>query len=282
MIPAPFEYIRAGSIDEALDALADPDAKVLAGGHSLVPLLKLRVVRPSLLVDIGGLDLRGVDANCDTISVGALTTYEDFARGGEDAPDVLRECAAAVGDLQVRNHGTLGGGVAHGDPASDVAAAVLALEATLRLRSKAGTRECAAGDFFRGPFTTALEQQELLTEIVVPRAQAGEGSAYASVEDPASGYALAGAAVLARVENGALASCAVAITGAAAQPLRLRETEAALLGGAGTVDAVEQTLSGLELPLDGADADYRRHVIAVVVTRALHTARARAERGAAT
>ncbi len=144
MIPASVEYVRASSIDQALEALADPEAKVLAGGHSLVPMMKLRLAFPSLLVDIGRLELRGLDAAGGAITVGALTTYDELLRAdGPVLPDALRESAAAVGDVQVRNMGTVGGAIAHADPASDMAAAVLALGARLRLRSAAGTRDCA-------------------------------------------------------------------------------------------------------------------------------------------
>jgi carbon-monoxide dehydrogenase medium subunit len=281
VIPAAFDYVRAGSAEEAIEALSDPEAKVLAGGHSLLPMMKLRLARPSRLVDIGGLDFRGVADSGGEIAIGALTTYEDFARL-DGIPDALRECAASVGDLQVRNAGTVGGGIAHGDPASDFAAGVLALEARLRLRSATGTRECAADEFFISPFTTGLEQQELLTEIVVARPQAGEGSAYVSVEDPASGYALAGAAARVSLESGGLSSCTIALTGAAGWPARLRGVETALLAsdGAAGVDVVRQALSDLELDIEGDEAEYRRQLVAVVVSRAVQEARGRAERGA--
>jgi len=276
LIAAAFEYTRAGSIEDALEALADPEARAIAGGHSLVPMMKLRLARPSRLVDIGGLDFRGVTDDREELRIGALTTYDELVRldAALGLPDALRECASSVGDLQVRNAGTVGGGIAHGDPASDLAAGVLALEARLRIRSTSGTRECPADEFFLGPFTTALEQQELLTEILVPRPRLGEGSAYASITDPASGYPLAGAAARIRVEAGRIVSCTVGLTGIGACPARVSAVEAAVLGG----DLpVARAVSGALVGRDLVDDDpYRRQLVAVTVTRALETACARA------
>ena len=267
MIPAGFEYACPQTAAEALAALADPEAKAIAGGHSLVPLMKLRVVRPSLLVDLAGLGLRGAGGDDAELELGALMTYDELLRLDSGVPDALREAAASVGDLQVRNAGTLGGALAHGDPASDLAAAALALGATLRLRSGSGARTVAAADFFVGPFVTALAQQELLEAIRVPRAVAGEGSAYASIEDPASGYPLAGAAV--RVRDGEIR---VGMTGLSGRPVAFTlET--------GGDDEVRETVAALEMTADADDAAYRRQLAAVVVGRALATARARAEQG---
>ena len=158
MIPAAFGHVRPDSVEQALVELADPDAKAIAGGHSLLPLMKLRLARPSLLVDLDGLDLRGVSVDGDTIRLGPLTTYDELLSLDVSVPlpAALRDCASAVGDLQVRNAGTVGGGLAHADPASDFAAGAIAVGATLVLQSLAGTREVAAADFFVGPFTTLL------------------------------------------------------------------------------------------------------------------------------
>jgi carbon-monoxide dehydrogenase medium subunit len=275
MIPASFEYVRPSTIEEALEALADPEAKAIAGGHSLVPMMKLRLARPTLLVDLEGLALRGVREDGDAIRIGALTTYEELLAldGAVAVPDALRDCAATVGDLQVRNAGTLGGAIAHGDPASDVAAGVIALEATLRLRSATGVRECMADDFFIGPFTTRLEQQELLDEIVVERQRPGEGSAYVSIEDPASGYPLAGAAVRVRVEQGRLTSCTVGMTGVGAKPLRAAGIEDALLTGGDLHAALPEVAAA------GGDVAYRRQLALVVTERAFASARRRAGGG---
>jgi len=270
VIPAALEYVRPATLEEAFAALADPDAKAIAGGHSLVPMLKLRLARPARLVDLAPLGLRGVAVAGGAVRIGALTTYDDLLSLGEEVPlpGALRDCAAAVGDVQVRNAGTLGGSVVHGDPASDLAAGVIAVGASLVLRSPSGSREVAAEDFFLGPFATALAQQELLTELVVPVPGPGEGSAYVAFEDPASGYPLAGAAVRVGPEG-----CAVGLTGLAAQPLRAPAVEAAIASG-GDVGAA---LEGIEILEHDGDVEYRRRLGAVAVERALAAARARAE-----
>ena len=262
MIPAAVRYVRASSLENALEALREPDAKVLAGGQSLIPVLKLRIVRPSVLVDIGGLGLGGIEIAGDELRIGALTTWDDLASAPElarPALAALAECAADVGDLQVRNRGTLGGSLAHADPASDVLAVVLALGARLEIRSPGGERSLPAGDFVLGPFTTALDPRELLTSVVFPLPEPGSGSAYVAVEHPASGFALAGAAAL--VGPGGTSS--VALTGVGARPTLLSE------GG---------TLDGVEIYRDRfAPEGYRRHVAGVVVRRALELAWQRAE-----
>jgi aerobic carbon-monoxide dehydrogenase medium subunit len=245
MIPAEFAYLRPASLDEALDALADPEAKAIAGGHSLLPMMKLRLARPATLVDIAALDLRGVSTRQDTLRIGALTTYDELLRRPE-LPQALREAAMAVGDVQVRNAGTIGGALAHADPACDIAAAVLALRGRLRVRSPAGEREVAADGFFEGPFTTSLGPQELLTELVIPLD--GGRSAYVSFEDRASGYPLAGAAVHV---NGVTT---VALTGYGSHP---------------------RIVDGDVGEAYGPDADHRRRLAEIAIERAT----ARAERG---
>jgi carbon-monoxide dehydrogenase medium subunit len=270
MIPAAFDYVRPDSLDEALAELADPEAKAIAGGHSLLPMMKLRLVRPSRLVDLAGLDLGGVVVDSGTIRIGALTTYDELLSLRDDVPlpGAICDAAAEVGDVQVRNAGTVGGALAHGDPASDFAAAVIATGTTLLLRSPDGEREVAAEAFFVGPFTTLLTQQELLRELCVPVPAAGEGSAYVAFEDPASGYPLAGAAVRA----GSDGRCTVGLTGIAAQPRRATAVEEAIGAGAGLGEPLD-TL-GL-VSLDG-DAEHRRQLAIVAVERALDTARRRA------
>jgi carbon-monoxide dehydrogenase medium subunit len=264
VIPAHFDYERPDSIEEALELLADPEAKVLAGGHSLLPMMKLRLARPEKLVDIGRLEFRGVMQAAGELRIGALTTYDELLRFDGPLPDALREAAASVGDRQVRNAGTLGGALAHGDPGSDVAAAAIALDARLQLRSLDGTREVTADGFFLGPFTTGLEQQELLVEIVVPPPEPGEASAYASVDDPASGYPIAGAAARVRGD-----SWSVALTGVGAHPARL----AGLGQGVPSVEAARVALG--EPDAHDPDSDYRLELAAVVVARACGAAAAR-------
>jgi carbon-monoxide dehydrogenase medium subunit len=271
MIPAAFSYVRPGSLEEALAELADPDAKAIAGGHSLLPMMKLRLARPSRLVDLAGLELAGVAVEGDAIRIGALTTYDQLLALGEDVPlpGALRDAAADVGDAQVRNAGTVGGALAHGDPASDFAAAVIATGTTLVLRSPEAEREVAAEEFFVGPFTTLLGQQELLLELRVPAPAAGEGSAYVAFEDPASGYPLAGAAVRVDSDGGFM----VGLTGIGAQPVRARAVEDAIAAGADLGEAIDAV--GV-LALAG-DAEHRRQLAIVAVARALAHAQRRAE-----
>jgi len=272
VIPAAFDYVRPGSLDEALAELADPEAKAIAGGHSLLPMMKLRLARPARLVDLAGLGLSGVSVDDGTLRIGALTTYDELLSLGEDVPfpGALRDAAADVGDVQVRNAGTVGGALAHGDPASDFAAAVIATGTTLLLRSPEGEREVAAEEFFVGPFTTLLGGQELLLELRVPVPAAGEGSAYVAFEDPASGYPLAGAAVRVAPDAGPT----IGLTGIGAQPLRARAVEEAIEARADVGEAIDTI--GL-MALDG-DAEHRRQLAIVAVTRALDTARRRGER----
>jgi carbon-monoxide dehydrogenase medium subunit len=241
VIPAAVEYVRPSTVDEALELLAEPDAKVIAGGHSLLPLMKLRFARPALLVDVGGLDLRGVSMDGETLRIGALTTYDDLLSLDDSVPlpAALRDCAASVGDVQVRNAGTVGGALAHGDPASDLAAGMIAVGAIFVLRSPSGTREVPAEQFFVGPFTTVLEQQELLVEVRVPVVR--EPSSYVSFDDHASGYPLAGAAVCGAV---------IGLTGVGAKPVRAPD----------------------DLDELGVD-DYRRQLVSVAIERARRAAR---------
>jgi carbon-monoxide dehydrogenase medium subunit len=261
MIPAEVDYIRASSLEEALAALADPDAKALAGGQSLVSVLKLRLVRPKLLVDIGGLELRGVDELDGQLRVGALTTWSELAESPElrrPALAALTQCATGVGDLQVRNRGTVGGSLAHADPASDLPAVLLALGASVVLRSAKGERSVPASDFFLGPFSTALQLGELLTGVFVPLPPRGTGSAYASVEHPASGFALAGAAALVQADG----TRSIAVTGVSGQPF---VSDAA--------DKPEEALASVDVFGDHfASEEYRRHLAAVVIRRALDRA----------
>jgi carbon-monoxide dehydrogenase medium subunit len=267
VIPAPVDYVRANSVDEALEALGTPESRPLAGGQSLLPLMKLRIARPSLVVDIGRLDLAGLDVGSRELRIGALTTWDELSRApGLRAPALaaIAECAARIGDLQVRNRGTIGGSLVHADPASDMTAVVLALGSTLRLRSRAGERTVAADDFFEGAFVTVREEQELLTDVSVPTLPPDSGSAYCSVEHPASGFALAGAAALVTVEAGGAIRVSLALTGVAGRPLRVP-----------LADAAEAERAVAEVDMDSADG-YRRQLATVVARRAIGRALARA------
>jgi carbon-monoxide dehydrogenase medium subunit len=262
VIPAETRYARASDLDHALELLAEPDAKVIAGGQSLIPVMKLRIARPELVVDISRLDLRGVVTRNDDLHIGPLTTWDDLASTdalSRPALAAIGECVRGIGDLQVRNLGTIGGSIAHADPASDMPAVLLALGAHLTLRSPAGAREVTLADLLVGPFMTTLGAQELVTDIVVPVPARGSGSAYASVEHPASGFALAGAAVLVTPD-----SETVALTGVGATPFVLPPGE------------LRDAIAAAEIFGDRfAPAEYRRDLAATLADRALATARAR-------
>jgi len=266
VIPASVGYLRASSLEEALDALGAEDAKALAGGQSLLPVMKLRIARPTLLVDIGRLELAGVEIGDGELRIGPLTTWDELEHAdalGTPALAAFGECAAGVGDLQVRNRGTVGGSMAHADPASDLPAVLLAFGARLAVRSPDDERTVETADFFRGPFTTSLSDRELITDMIVPVPPPGSGSAYVSVEHPASGFALAGAAALVRPDG----SASVAVTGVGSTPFLLRADR-----------NPAEALAEAEIYGDRfAPAEYRRHLATVVVRRALERARQRAE-----
>ncbi len=274
MIPAPTRYLRPASLAEAVDALAEPDARALAGGQSLLPAMKLRLARPSLLVDIGRLPLGGIAAADGETRIGALATWRELAASPLfQRPELaaVAECAAGIGDLQVRNRGTLGGGLAHADPAADMPAVALALSARLVVHGPGGRRQLSCADLYLGPFTTALAPQELIVEVLVPEPPPGSGSAYVAVEHPASGFALAGACALVLPDG----STRLALTGVAGRPFLLTPGD-----GPEALAAVEEALAGAEVASDRyAPADYRRHLAGVVARRALARARARAEEG---
>ena len=282
MIPAAFDYVRATSLVDALVRLASGDGsvKAIAGGQSILPLMKLRLARPETLVDIGRLaELRGVRRLPDgRVSVGALTTYDEMIRD-----DVLRhygllkDALPNIGDVQVRNRGTIGGAIAHADPASDMPAILLALDAEIVARSTRGERAIAATAFFQGAFTTALESDELITEIRLPGGRDDAGSAYRAIEQPASGYSIAGvAAVVAAQSAGRWGLCAVGVTGVGDHPYRASAVEVAVLAGASFGDASSHATDGIRVASDiHADAEYRAHVATVQVRRALEAAAAR-------
>jgi aerobic carbon-monoxide dehydrogenase medium subunit len=264
VIPATFDYEVASSVKHAVELLGQEDAKLLAGGHSLLPAMRLRIARPALLVDIGRLDgMSYVREDGDAIAIGALTRHHDLANDDVLAErcDVLADAAAQVGDPQVRHRGTIGGSVAHGDPASDLPTVLLALDAEFSVVGPEGVRRIPAGDFFQGVFQTALGPQEVLTEIRVPRAT----GRYLKFNRRAQDWATVGVAV-AHV-NG---DVRVALTSMGATPLRAPAVEDAIASGADAASAAERADEGTS-PADDTNgsADYRRHLVRVLVRRAL-------------
>jgi aerobic carbon-monoxide dehydrogenase medium subunit len=274
VIPAAFDYVRAGSAAEAIAAIAEhgEDAKFLAGGMSLLPIMKLRLATPTVLVDVGRVrDLSYVRDAGDHIAIGALTRHRDLETDDLLARDcgVLKAVAAQVGDNQVRHRGTIGGSVAHGDPASDLPAALLALDATFVLQGSGGERTVAAVDFFQGFLETALAPDELLTEIRVPKAGA-DGFAFEKFNRRAQDWAIVGA-VAARVDG----AMRVALVNMGSTPLRASGVEAALAGGASPADAAGAAAEGTEPPADlNASVEFREHLARVLVRRALEAASA--------
>jgi carbon-monoxide dehydrogenase medium subunit len=271
VIPASFDYVRADSADAALAALADQgdEAKLLAGGMSLLPLMKLRLATPAVLVDVGRLrELSYVRDGGDHLAIGALTRHRDLEvselLAAQCAP--LRGVAAEVGDNQVRHRGTIGGSVAHGDPASDLPAVLLALDARLSVRGPAGERELAATDFFRGFLETELAPDELLTEIRVPKVP-GASFSYQKFNRRAQDWAIVGALV---ISNGATR---VALVNMGSTPLRAVAVEEALAAGASPADAAARAAEGTEAPSDlNATPEFREHLARVLVRRALEAA----------
>jgi carbon-monoxide dehydrogenase medium subunit len=275
MIPAPFEYRRVDTVDEAIQALSDgPDAKLLAGGHSLLPLMKLRLARPSLLVDISRLeDLKYVKEDGDRVAIGALTRHHDVANSEvlQELCPIVSYAAGEIGDPQVRHVGTIGGSVAHADPASDMPSVLLALDAEMEVRGPGGVRNVGAGDFFKGLFEPDLATDEVLTEIRVPKT-AGRGWSYLKFHRRAQDWALVGVAALA--QNGAGPS--VALTNMADRPVRAAGVEEALAGGADPAAASERAAEGTSPPSDAfASAEYRGELVKVLVRRAIEEAQAR-------
>jgi carbon-monoxide dehydrogenase medium subunit len=271
MIPAPFAYQRATSADEALSLAAEAgeDAKFLAGGHSLLPLMKLRFAVPEVLIDIGRLrDLSYIRDEGDVIAVGALTRHHDLEHSGLLAAELplLAHAAGAVGDPQVRHRGTIGGSLAHGDPASDLPAVILALDATLVIRGPSGQREIAASDFFQGLFETALEPGELLTEIRIAKPQT-RGWSFQKFTKRAIDWAIVGVA---------LQGDRVALVNMSAAPMRAAAVEGALAEGATPQEAAAHAAEGTNPVSDiNASAAYREHLARVLVGRALAEAASR-------
>ena len=285
MIPAAFEYSRAASVDDALRLLSQHagSAKVIAGGHSLLPLLKLRVASVERLIDIGRIsELRGIGSSPGGgLTLGALTTYRDILDSAavRSGYPLLTEVVDGIGDVQVRNRGTVGGAVAHADPASDLPAALLALDAEIVVRSQAGERTIPAAQFFEGAFVTAIHENELLTAIRIP-SMSGRGGAYAKLEQPASGYSIVGvAAVIGRGMGGN--HVRIGITGVGDVAYRATAVEQALASGdwsdASIRAAAAHAADGQVVASDiHADRAYRSQMATVFTRRAIEAALKRA------
>ena len=278
-----FAYYRAGSLAEAGQLLQQhPGAKLLAGGHSLIPLLKLRLATPAALIDIGRLDeLKGISVTDGRVRIGALTTHAELAASSalaERCP-ALGEAAGLIGDPAVRNRGTSGGNVAHADPASDLPTVLRALDATIAVTVDDGERSIPAADFFEGMMETALGDHDIVTAIEVPAAGAGQGQAYVKFSHPASRYAVVGAAAAVTLVGGTVGVVAVALGGLVPAARRAVSVEEALAGQAPTADAIAAAAAAVSADLGDeligdiyASAEYRRAMAPVCVKRALRAA----------
>ncbi len=288
MYSANFEYYRPKTVAEALGLLRKhKDAKVLAGGHSLLPQMKLRVASPGALVDIGRLKgLAGIKATKKAVTIGALTTHAAIAASAaiRKACPILAEAAEQIGDLQVRNRGTLGGSMAHADPAADWPTVLMALGATLTAKGPKGTRQIAADKFLTDLFTTALKRDELLTAVSVPAYgnMPGMGGAYLKHRHPASSYAVVGVAAMVGLKDGQVARVSIVIGGATENPVHAADAEKALTGQAPTeanLQAAADKAGAIAVTMSDtyASADYRAQLARVLTRRALKLAAERAQ-----
>jgi aerobic carbon-monoxide dehydrogenase medium subunit len=287
MYSSEFDYHRARSVADAHQLLTKyPGAKLLAGGHSLIPLMKLRLATPPAVVDIGRIpELRGIERRADGIRIGALTTHAELAASGvlRSEAAALADAAATIGDPAVRNRGTIGGNVAHADPASDLPAVLVALDARFVVAGLKGERSIQANRFFTGIMTTALGEDEILLAIHVPASSRGQASAYEKFPHPASRYAVLGAAASVAVSDGKLTAARVALGGLLPYARRAESVEKALIGKAATADAVAAAANEVRADLRDdvtgdiyASAEYRSAMAPVFIKRALLTAIARA------
>ncbi|MFN8457966.1 MAG: xanthine dehydrogenase family protein subunit M [Anaerolineae bacterium] len=285
MYPPKFDYYRVNSVAEAVSMLQQHSgAKVLAGGHSLIPVMNIRLADPGTLIDIGRIkDIKGISVQGNAVRIGALTTHAMVA-ASKDVPQVLSEAAGMIGDPQVRNRGTIGGNIAHADPASDLPTVLTALGATIHVTGPGGNRAIAATDFFTGLFETALADGEIVIAVEVAKSGAGTGSAYAKLFNPASRYAMVGAAAVVTVSGGVCSAAGVAIGGLVPAATRAKAVEAALVGKAldeatisAAAAAVVNNLGDDVIGDIHASAEYRRAMAPVMVKRALMSAVSRAK-----
>jgi carbon-monoxide dehydrogenase medium subunit len=286
MIPGSFSYHRPASLADAVKLLSDlgEDARPLAGGHSLVPMMKLRLASPTHLVDLHGIaGLKGIRRDGNNLVIGAMTTQHDLLAAEEIARSVpiLHEAALLIADPQVRYRGTIGGNVANGDPGNDMPALMLTLDATYRLEGPGGAREVKAVDFYQGAYFTALEPGEILTSVSVPVPAAGHGYAYEKLKRKVGDYATAAAAVVLTMADGKVASCAIGLTNVHETPLLAADAAKAVIGTDLDGAALKKAAAAAQTIMSpAADArgpvEYRKHVGGVMVTRALQRAASRA------
>jgi carbon-monoxide dehydrogenase medium subunit len=284
MIPGAFAYHRPTSVKEAVGLLGQlgDDARALAGGHSLIPMMKLRLATPAHLIDLGGIgDLKGVRADGNDIVIGAMTTQHDLIGSellGAKIP-ILRETSEQIADPQVRYLGTLGGNVANGDPGNDMPAVMMCLNATYQIMGKAGERRLAARDFYQGAYFTSLEGGDVLTAVRIPVPPAGHGYAYEKLKRKIGDYATAAAAVVLTMTGGKVGSCSIGLTNVAETPLWAEEAAKILVGSALDPATVKKAVAAAEaITAPAADArgpaQYRTKMAGVMLTRALARAKA--------
>jgi carbon-monoxide dehydrogenase medium subunit len=286
MIPGSFSYHRPASVGDAVKLLASlgEDARPLAGGHSLVPMMKLRLATPAHLVDLHGIaGLKGIARSGDTVQIGAMTTQHELLASDEIAKalPILHETALLIADPQVRYRGTIGGNVANGDPGNDMPALMLTLGATYRLEGPSGAREIAASEFYQGAYFTALEPGEILTSVAIPVPPSGHGHAYEKLKRKVGDYATAAAAVVLTMAGGKVATCAIGLTNLHETPLLATDAANAVIGTSLDQAALKKAAAAAEAIMSpAADArgpvEYRKHVGGIMVMRALQRAAHRA------
>jgi aerobic carbon-monoxide dehydrogenase medium subunit len=282
VIPATFDYVRPTSVEEAAIAIgaAGEDGKVLAGGQSLIPVLRLRLAYPSTIVDVGRIEeMKGVRDDGDAIVIGAMTTHHDVMHNDlvqQHAP-LIAQATATVADPQVRHRGTFGGALAHADPAGDLGAVALTLDCEFQVAGPNGTRSIAAADFFQDYLTTALNPDEILTSIRVPKLGEGWSSHYEKFNRVAQAWSIVAVAAVVKRSNGSIADARIGLTNMGSTPLRARAVESALAGADASVEAIgaaaEHAAEGTSAPSDlSGKADYREHLARVLTARAIRSA----------
>jgi len=284
MIPGSFSYHRPASVADAVKLLSDfgEDARPLAGGHSLVPMMKLRLATPAHLIDLHGIaTLKGISRSGNSLVIGAMTTQHELLASDEVAKSmpILHEAALLIADPQVRYRGTIGGNVANGDPGNDMPALMMTLGATYRLEGASGARDVAAADFYQGAYFTALEPGEILTSVSVPVPAAGHGYAYEKLKRKVGDYATAAAAVVLTMSGGKVATCSIGLTNVHETPLLATDAAKAVIGTSLDAATLKKAAAAAEaIMAPAADArgpvEYRKHVGGIMVTRALQRAAA--------